>query len=107
MGAPTLARLIRKIQVLCDLVHTHPHVNMIHSHLPTSFVLHRSAISGFSRAAHRSAQAAGRSEEERLMKELLTTIVLWLSTNFPLSPSYDHPRVEFVPATEIAALRFK
>jgi len=41
------------------------------------------------------------------MKELLTIIVLWLSTNFGLFPSYDHPRVEFVPVTEMAALRAK
>ena len=41
------------------------------------------------------------------MKELLTVIVLWLSTNFGLPPSYDHPRVEFVPTTEIVALRYK
>ena len=41
------------------------------------------------------------------MKELLTAIVLWLSTNFGLPPSYDHPRVEFVPATEMVALRSK
>ena len=41
------------------------------------------------------------------MNELLTAIVLWLSTNFGFPPSYDHPRVEFVPATEMVALRSK
>jgi len=41
------------------------------------------------------------------MKELLTAIVLWLSTNFGLPPFHDHPRVEFVPAPQIAAIRSK
>jgi hypothetical protein len=41
------------------------------------------------------------------MNELLTAIVLWLSTNFGIPPSYDHPRVEFAPAAEIIALRYK
>lgn len=40
------------------------------------------------------------------MNALLTTIVLWLSTNFALPASYDHPRVEFLPPTEIMALRY-
>jgi hypothetical protein len=41
------------------------------------------------------------------MNLLLTTIVLWLSANFSLPASYDHPRVEFAPATEMVALRSK
>jgi uncharacterized protein DUF6647 len=41
------------------------------------------------------------------MKELLTAIVLWLSTNCGLPPTYEHPRVEFVPATEMVALMSK
>ena len=40
------------------------------------------------------------------MNALLTTIVLWLSTNFGLPASYNHPRVEFLPKTEIVALRY-
>src|SRR5262245_17977320 len=31
---------------------------------------------------------------------------LWPSTNFGLPASYDHPRVEFLPPTEIVALRY-
>jgi len=37
---------------------------------------------------------------------LLTTIVLWLSTNFGLPASNEHPRVEFRPPAEIVALRY-
>jgi hypothetical protein len=38
------------------------------------------------------------------MEGLLTAIVLWLSSNFTLPASFDHPRVEFVSATKMAAL---
>jgi uncharacterized protein DUF6647 len=38
------------------------------------------------------------------MEGLLTAIVLWLSSNFTLPANFDHPRVEFVSATEMAAL---
>ena len=41
------------------------------------------------------------------MNALLTAIVMWLSTNFDLPPAYDPPRVEFVHATKIAALRYE
>jgi hypothetical protein len=41
------------------------------------------------------------------MNALLTTIVLWLSTNFGLPASYDHPQVEFVPETKIVEIRYK
>ena len=41
------------------------------------------------------------------MNTLLTTIVLWLSTNFGLPANYDHPVVEFVPETKIVELRYK
>lgn len=37
---------------------------------------------------------------------LLDAIVTWLSANFDLPANYDHPRIAFVPAAEIAALRF-
>jgi len=39
------------------------------------------------------------------MNTLLTAIVLWLSANFGLPSNYDHPRIEFVPASKIFALR--
>ena len=41
------------------------------------------------------------------MNALLTTIVLWLSTNFDLPASYDHPLVQLVPETKIIELRYK
>jgi Domain of unknown function (DUF6647) len=40
------------------------------------------------------------------MEALLTAIVLWISANFDLPAKYDHPKIEIVPATEIAALRY-
>jgi hypothetical protein len=40
------------------------------------------------------------------MNTLLTAIVLWLASNFGLPAIYDHPRIEFVPPTRIAALRY-
>lgn len=41
------------------------------------------------------------------MNALMTAIVLWLSANFGLPASFDHPRIEFVPASKIVALRYK
>jgi hypothetical protein len=41
------------------------------------------------------------------MDALLTAIVIWLSANFGLSATFDHPRIAYVPSTEMAALRFK
>ena len=41
------------------------------------------------------------------MEPLLTTIVLWLSVNFGLPVSYEHPRVEYVPPAKMAAVRFR
>ena len=38
------------------------------------------------------------------MEKLLTAVVLWLSSNFALQANFDHPRVEFVPAVEMAAM---
>ncbi len=38
------------------------------------------------------------------MDALLTTIVLWLSLNFNLPATYEHPRVEFVKQERIASL---
>src|SRR5258708_35045684 len=39
------------------------------------------------------------------MEALLTAIVIWLSTNYSLPASFDHPRVEFVTAEKIASVR--
>jgi hypothetical protein len=44
---------------------------------------------------------------ERSMEMLLTAIVLWLSTNFGLPSTFDHPRVEFVSATKMTSLFYK
>jgi len=41
------------------------------------------------------------------MNALLTAIVIWLSANFDLPASYDYPKVELVPLTQIAALRYR
>lgn len=41
------------------------------------------------------------------MNALLTTIVLWLSTNFGFPASYDHPIVKFAPETKIVELRYQ
>jgi len=38
------------------------------------------------------------------MEALLTAIVMWLSTNYSLQASFNHPRVEFVSATKMAIL---
>lgn len=40
------------------------------------------------------------------MNALLTTMMLWLSLNFSLPASDELPRIEFAPASKIAALRF-
>jgi Domain of unknown function (DUF6647) len=46
------------------------------------------------------------TDRERLIvNALLTTIALWLSINFGLPANDEHPRVEFLPPTEIVALR--
>jgi hypothetical protein len=37
------------------------------------------------------------------MEALLTAIVMWLSTNFGLPASFDHPRMKFVSAAELNA----
>ena len=41
------------------------------------------------------------------MEALLTAIVLWLSSNFDIPASFQHPQVEFASAEEIAALRYQ
>jgi hypothetical protein len=38
------------------------------------------------------------------MEALLTAITLWLSTNFILPATFDHPRIEFVSSKEMTAL---
>ena len=39
------------------------------------------------------------------MQALLTVVVTWLSINFGLPASYEHPRVEFVPTAQMAEVR--
>jgi hypothetical protein len=39
----------------------------------------------------------------RSMEALLTAIVVWLSANYDLPSSFEHPRVEFVSAKDITA----
>ena len=41
------------------------------------------------------------------MNALMTVIVLWLSTNFDLPATRDLPRVEYVPAMKITALKYE
>lgn len=41
------------------------------------------------------------------MQALLTAIVVWLSASFDLPARYDVPRVEFVPASQMIAQRYK
>jgi hypothetical protein len=40
------------------------------------------------------------------MEPLLSTIVLWLSVNFGLSATYEHPLIEFVPPAKMAEVRY-
>src|SRR5262245_756383 len=40
------------------------------------------------------------------MEMLLTAIVLWLSSNFGLPASSEHPQIEFVPPSKIMALLY-
>jgi Domain of unknown function (DUF6647) len=45
---------------------------------------------------------------DRLPSEvLLTEIVAWLASNFHLQVTYDLPRIEFVPQTEMAVRRYR
>ena len=41
------------------------------------------------------------------MDALLTAIVIWLSTNYGLPATFEHPRIERVPSIEMATLRYK
>lgn len=41
------------------------------------------------------------------MQALLTAIVVWLSASFDLPARYDVPHVEFVPASQMIAQRYK
>lgn len=40
------------------------------------------------------------------MTALLSAIVTWLAINFNLPATYDHPKVEFVPASRISDLLY-
>jgi hypothetical protein len=42
---------------------------------------------------------------ESKMEALLTAIALWLSINFPLPASLNHPAIKFVSAAEMTALK--
>jgi hypothetical protein len=41
------------------------------------------------------------------MEALLTTIVIWISANYNLPPTFDHPRIERVAPLAMAGLRYK
>lgn len=41
------------------------------------------------------------------MNALLTAMVLWLSVNFSLPATYDHPNVRFATPTEILMFRYR
>jgi hypothetical protein len=41
------------------------------------------------------------------MEALLSTIVTWLSINFALPAIHEHPRIEYVPPVQMAALRYR
>jgi hypothetical protein len=41
------------------------------------------------------------------MDALLTAIAIWLSANYGLPATFDHPRIELVPSIEMAMLRYK
>jgi hypothetical protein len=45
--------------------------------------------------------------EESAMEALLTTIVLWLSVNFGLPATYEHPNIEIAPPAKMATVRFR
>ena len=40
------------------------------------------------------------------MQVLLTVLVTWLSINYGLSGTYEHPRIEIVPAAKMAEVRY-
>ena len=40
------------------------------------------------------------------MNALLTAIVTWLSINFSLPATYDHPQVTLMPPAQITTLRY-
>jgi len=41
------------------------------------------------------------------MDALLTAIVIWISANYALPATFDHPRIERVASIEMAGLRYK
>jgi hypothetical protein len=45
--------------------------------------------------------------EESHVNPLLTAIVVWLSTNFGLPATFEHPRIEFVRSDHMAAFRYQ
>ena len=49
---------------------------------------------------------AGSKAEEKDLETLLTVILIWLSTNFSLPETREHPRVEFVSAAKMSEVRY-
>ena len=41
------------------------------------------------------------------MEALLSTIVTWLSIHFAMPAIHEHPRIEYVPPVQMAALRYR
>jgi len=41
------------------------------------------------------------------MDALLTAIVIWISANYALPATFEHPRIERVASIEMAGLRYK
>ena len=51
----------------------------------------------FDMVPRRAAAVDVPQKQEMPMHALLTTVILWLSANFGLPASHDHPLLEFVP----------
>ena len=47
------------------------------------------------------------ADEGASIDPVLTKVIMWLSANFALPATLDHPRIEYVPAEEMAAIRYK
>lgn len=47
------------------------------------------------------------AEEQTVQPAMLDTIATWLAENFDLRPASQHPRIVFVPPTQLVAMRYK
>lgn len=47
------------------------------------------------------------AEEQTVQPAMLDTIAIWLAENFDLQPASQHPRIVFVPPTQLVAMRYK